>query len=297
MFMPTLAHAEHLVLDGPCGRIGVYLGGAEGAPAGTVPLVLLHSVNAAASVSEVRPVFDHWCARGPVVAFDLPGFGRSQRSARAYTPRLMTDALHQVADWTRTRLGAPCVDALALSLSCEFLARAAVERPDTYRRLALTSPTGFNGSRRRRGTPGSTLGLPWLHRVLAAPGVGGPLFRQLTRPAVVRYFLRRTFGAQQIDEQLWREAVLTAREPGAEHAPLHFLTAGLFSADISDIYERLSQPVWMSHGVRGDFTDYRGRSTVQGRSNWQFSVCDTGAIPWFERPQEFCAALDAFLSG
>ncbi|MFZ4649398.1 MAG: alpha/beta fold hydrolase [Rubrivivax sp.] len=307
MFLPTLAHAESLFLEGPCGRIGVYLGaagagaakratGAEGAAAPPVPLVLLHSVNAAASVAEVRPVFEQRCAHGPVVAFDLPGFGRSERSARAYTPRLMTDALHEVVAWTRARFGTPQVDALALSLSCEFLARAAVERPGDYHRLALASPTGFNGTRRRRGAPGSTLGLPRLHRVLAAPVLAGPLFRQLTRPAVVRYFLRRTFGTRQIDEQLWRDAVLTAREPGAEHAPLHFLSAGLFSADVSDVYERLAQPVWMSHGVRGDFTDYRGRSTVEGRANWRFSVFPTGAIPWFEQPQAFCAELEAFLS-
>ena len=312
MFLPELAHAEHFTLEGPSGRLALYLGAGAGGRSGrdgadrvedprapttppAVPLVLLHSVNAAASVAEVRPVFEHRSAHGPVVAFDLPGFGASERSARAYTPRLMTDALHQVVAWTRARFGAAQVDALALSLGCEFLARAAVERPADYRRLALASPTGFNGTRRRRGPEGSTLGLPRVHRVLAAPWLGGPLFRQLTRPGVVRYFLRRTFGAPQIDEQLWRDAVRTAREPGAEHAPLHFLSAGLFSADISNVYERLVQPVWMSHGVRGDFTDYRGAATVQGRANWRFSVLPTGAIPWFEQPAEFAAALDAFL--
>jgi pimeloyl-ACP methyl ester carboxylesterase len=70
----------------------------------------------------------------------------------------------------------------------------------------------------------------------------------------------------------------------------------MFSNDINDVYERLTLPVWMSHGTRGDFTDYRGKGTVQGRPNWRFSVFETGAMPYFEQPQAFQAAFDAFLA-
>lgn len=89
--------------------------------------------------------------------------------------------------------------------------------------------------------------------------------------------------------------VLTARQPGAEHAPLHFLSGGLFSADIHTVYRALTLPVWMSHGVRGDFTDYRGKAIVQDRSNWRFSVFQTGALPQFECLGAFCAEYDQFL--
>jgi hypothetical protein len=114
---------------------------------------------------------------------------------------------------------------------------------------------------------------------------------------VIRYFLERTWGAKTIDEELWRYDVLTTRQPGAEHAPLHFLSAGLFSADIHDVYQRLALPVWMSHGVRGDFTDYKGAAIVRDRPNWQFSVYPTGALPHFELPARFCADLQTFLEG
>jgi hypothetical protein len=99
-----------------------------------------------------------------------------------------------------------------------------------------------------------------------------------------------------IDEELWAYDVLTTRMPGAEHAPLHFLAANLFSGDIHSIYEGLAMPVWMSHGVRGDFTDYRGKVIVEGRPNWRFSVFPTGALPYFEKTQDFCAAYDQFLA-
>jgi pimeloyl-ACP methyl ester carboxylesterase len=290
--LPPAVSGERFEFDSAAGRLSCYADG----PAHGIPLLLVHSVNAAASVAEVRPLFEHARAQRPVYALDLPGFGFSERSDRAYTPRLMTDALHAVLAQIALRHDAGAIDAMALSLSCEFLARAAVETPTSFRRLALVSPTGFSGQRRRRGPPGSTLAIPWLHRAFTGPGWGGGLFRQLTRPAVVRYFLRRTFGSAQIDEALWRYCVLSAQQPGAEHAPLHFLSASMFSKDINNVYESLQQPVWMSHGVRGDFVDYRGKSTVEGCANWRFTVFDTGALPYFEKPAEFCAGLDRFLA-
>jgi pimeloyl-ACP methyl ester carboxylesterase len=208
----------------------------------------------------------------------------------------MTDAVHATLEQIRQRCGPAPVDALAVSLGCEFLARAAVEAPARVRRLALVSPTGFNGTRRRRGPPGSVVGAPWIERMVRGPGWGGPLFRALTRPSVIRYFLRRTWGGPAIDEAMARYAELTTRVPGAEHAPLAFLSAQLFSQDINTVYEQLVQPVWMSHGVRGDFTDYRGKDSVEGRPNWRFTVFATGAMPYFEVPGDFNAVLGDFLA-
>jgi pimeloyl-ACP methyl ester carboxylesterase len=259
------------------------------------PLLLVHSVNAAASAAEVRPLYDHYRSRRRVYAIDLPGFGLSERGPLDYTPRLMTDALHAVAAQIRARCGTQPIDAMALSLGCEFLARAAVEAPAQWGRLALVSPTGFMGRRARRAAPGSTRAMPWLHRLLSAPWWSQALFDGLTRPGVVRYFLERTWGSRQIDETMWADAVRAAAQPGARHAPLVFLSGGLFSADIHTVYEALAQEIWMSHGVRGDFTDYRGCAIVRGRANWRFSVFDSGALPYFERAGEFIAAFDAFL--
>jgi len=160
------------------------------------------------------------------------------------------------------------------------------------------SPTGLSGRSSRRAPEGTNRGQIWLYRALRGPtGVrGAKVFRWLTRPAVIRYFLERTWGSKAIDETLWAYDVLTAAQPGAEHAPLHFLSAQLFSADIHTIYERLGLPVWVSHGVRGDFTDYRQRTLVDRRPNWQFTVFQTGALCYFEVPEAFCAAYESFLA-
>jgi pimeloyl-ACP methyl ester carboxylesterase len=260
------------------------------------PLLLVHSVNAAASVAEVQPLIDAFAARRSVFAPDLPGFGASDRSDRAYTPRLMTDALHDSVAEIRRRHGEVPIDALALSTGCEFIARAAMEDPRAFRSLALASPTGFMGTTPRRGRPGSTRAISGMLALLRGPGWGGALFRGLTKPGVVRYFLRRTFGRDEIDPALWAAAVQAAQAPGAEHAPLHFLAGHLFSADIHTVYDALAMPVWMSHGVRGDFTDYRGKAFVEKKPNWRFRVFETGAIPWFEQREEFVAAYAQFLA-
>jgi pimeloyl-ACP methyl ester carboxylesterase len=88
---------------------------------------------------------------------------------------------------------------------------------------------------------------------------------------------------------------VTTHQPGAEHAPLYFISGYLFSADMGRVYRALTQPVWMSHGVRGDFTDYRCAREVEGQRNWRIDVFPTGALPHFERPDEFARRYAEFL--
>jgi pimeloyl-ACP methyl ester carboxylesterase len=289
--LPPALPGQRIEFPGP-GLLSSYVDGPPGRP-----LLLVHTVNAAASAAEVRPLYEHFRQRRPVFAVDLPGFGFSERSDRRYTPRIMTDALHAAVAMVRDRCGPEPIDALAVSLSCEFLARAAVEAPEQYRRLALVSPTGFRGRTVWRGPPGSTRRVAWLHWLLTGPGWGEAAFRGLTRPGLIRYFLQRTWGSKAIDETLWAYDVLTARQPGAQHAPLDFLSAGLFSADIHTIYDAIRHPVFMCHGVRGDFTDYRGAGFVTGRPNWRLTVYDSGALPYFEHERLFVADYEAFLDG
>jgi hypothetical protein len=122
-------------------------------------------------------------------------------------------------------------------------------------------------------------------------------FRLLTSRAGIRHFLNKTWGSRNIDEGLLEYDYLTTRQPGARHAPYYFVSGFLFSEGISRIYHSLTLPVWMSHGVRGDFVDYSNKTQVQSRANWTIQVFPTGAMPHFEAKAEFIAAYDAFLAG
>ena len=54
--------------------------------------------------------------------------------------------------------------------------------------------------------------------------------------------------------------------------------------------------VWMSHGTRGDFVDYRGKQRYAHSGNWCFTVYESGALPYFEKPEQFSADLLQFIS-
>src|SRR5215217_3782231 len=73
---PALAAAHH-TLAGRAGRLGYYVGG------NGPPLLLVHSINAAGSAYEVKPIFQHMVHRHRTYALDLPGFGTSDRSGSA----------------------------------------------------------------------------------------------------------------------------------------------------------------------------------------------------------------------
>lgn len=166
--LPPALSAERRDLASIAGRLSYYVAGPL-RDRGSVPLVLLHSINAAGSAYEVKPLFERLQARRTVYAMDLPGFGFSDRGDRRYRPRLMTDAIHAMIKEIRRLHGQVEIDALAVSLSSEFLARAALEAPDAFRSIALVSPTGFDRGAPYTGSTGSTRGNAALYAALNVP--------------------------------------------------------------------------------------------------------------------------------
>ena len=96
--LPPALQATQRVIDTLVGRINIYESRPQDPAPGLPPLLLIHSINAAASAAEVRPLFEHYQRDRLVLAMDLPGYGFSERGERMYTPRLMTDAIHAVLD-------------------------------------------------------------------------------------------------------------------------------------------------------------------------------------------------------
>jgi pimeloyl-ACP methyl ester carboxylesterase len=285
--------------DKRAGRIAFY-GETRASSGGTaLPLVLVHSVNAAATAYEMKTLFEHYRGKRPVYALDLPGFGLSDRSDRKYTPRLMTDAIHAAVREIQSTHGDAAIDIIALSLGCEFAARAATETPKAFRSVALISPTGFD----RRSAHAAqhvrtdgTRAMPLLHGLLSIPLWKRGFFSALTSRASIRFFLQKTWGARNIDEGLLEYDYITTHQPGAENAPYYFVSGYLFSTDAMKLYQSLSMPVWMSHGVRGDFVDYERKDNVLRLPNWTVSVFQTGAMPHFEIPTKFIALYETFLN-
>jgi pimeloyl-ACP methyl ester carboxylesterase len=289
--LPPAVSGELRRVHGRAGGLAYYVAG-EGPP-----LLLVHSINAAASAYEVGPIFEEQRRHRRVYAIDLPGFGFSERSERAYTIRLYVDAIHDMLDAIAAECGAAPVHGLAISLASEFVARAATERPDRFRTLTLVTPTGFNaGAAKLRGPPGASREMPGVHAVVSCRLWAQGLYNLLVSRRSVRYFLKRTFGSAAVDEALVEYCYLTAHQPGARHAPYAFLTGRLFAKDIRAVYERLMLPVWVPHATRGDFKDFSGADWARAKPNWTFHPFATGALPHFEQPDTFLAELEQFLS-
>ena len=290
---PALPGRQRRLATEKAGAVSLY----DSTEAEGRPLLLIHSINVSANAYEVRPLYLHYRGTRPVYALDLPGFGFSERARRLYTPRLMVEAIHAASADIRARHGGGALDAIALSLSASYLARAALERPADHRSLGLISPTGFDARLSGEGPPDGDRGRGRVRDLLDRSPFGRALFGALASRPSIRFFLRKTFGSRTIDEGLFEYGYASAHRPGAEHAPCCFISGHLFPTDSTRLYEDLRLPVWMVHGTRGDFVDYRLAPRVAGRPNWCVVTLDTGAFPHFERLEAVTAGYDAFLAG
>jgi len=288
--LPSPLAATPRDISGTAGRLALYEAGSG------PPVLLVHSINAAASAYEVRPLFERLSETHRVFAIDLPGYGRSERGERHYDIALFTAAVDDALDAIAEACGDAPVDLLAVSLACEFAARAAARRPQRIRTLTLVTPTGLDRrSAVLDGAPGQSREVPGVHRVLTWPFWSQSLFNLVSSRASVRYFLKRTWGSPGIDEGLADYCVASARQPGARHAPLSFLCFRLFAADVRKLYAQLPMPVWVPHATRGDFRDFSSADFLRSRANWRFQPFEAGALMFFEMPDAFEAAWRQFL--
>ena len=253
------------------------------------PLVLLHSINAAPSAFEMKPLFEHYRATRRVYAPELPGFGFSDRSDRKYSPELYANAIAAFL----TNIVKQPADVIAFSLSSEFAARAALVSAERFSTLTLLSPTGFSNRKLPSGTTGQAL-----HRFFTLPGLGEGLYSLLTRRPGIRYFMRKSYVGEP-PEELTDYAYATSHQPGARHAPYHFLSGQLFTKNaVEVIYGKLTLPVLVIYDRDANVTFDLLPDFLRQHANWQaVRVEPTLGIPQWERPTQCIAAIDAFWAG
>lgn len=249
------------------------------------PLLLVHAVNAAASAYEMRPLFEHYRGQRPVYALELPGFGFSQRGDRPYTPRVFTNA---IIGFLETQVEEP-VDIVALSLSSEFAARAALERAQNVRSLALISPTGLGKDAHERQPDEG------LHRFLSFPLWSQACFDLLTTRAIIRRYLSKSFYGEP-DERMVDYSYKTSHQPGARYAPFAFVSGKLSSPDIREsVYEQLEQPVLVLYD-QDPYTCFEALpGLLERHPNWQAKrIPPTRGLPHWEQPEQTFQALNEF---
>ena len=256
------------------------------------PLVLVHSVNACASAYEMKPLFERFRGTRPVFALDLPGFGFSERDAQAYSPELYTDDL--IDFLTRVKDQAEAPDVVALSLSCEFVARAVVARKDLVASVSFISPTGFAApaarhprSRLRAAASQAGEGKP-------EPWWGRLAFEAIASRPSIRYFLGKSFVGP-VDPGLRSYAYDTSHQPGAARAPLAFLSGKLATAGIDRIYAKLERPALVLYDRDGHTTFDLLPEMVGRYCMWESKrISPTLGMPQFERLDDTASELEQF---
>jgi pimeloyl-ACP methyl ester carboxylesterase len=269
-------------LAGPLGQVALYATGVDLEPD---PVLLVHSVNAAASAYEMSPLFVHYQDERPTYAIDLPGYGHSARARVQHTPESMAAAVACALD----EIGPAHV--VALSLGSEFAARAALDSADRVRSLTMISPTGLSWRSGRAEAQ-------WLESLFSVPIVGRASFDLLTTRASIRWFVTKSFAGEP-DEGLLEYSYLTAHQPGAEYAPAVFLSGRLFTAGALDhLYAEVPCPMQVLYDT-DPYTDFARLPELVGgaRDASAVRIPGTRGLPHFEQIDAVIDALDAFWNG
>jgi len=249
------------------------------------PLVLLHSINAAPSSMEMRPLFQRYRGSRPVYALDLPGFGMSQRSIKAFDAPLFAESIAEFC----SALPGDAPDVIALSLTGEFVARAVLEHGLSISSLSLISPTGL-GDRLPPGPEQQAR----VRSFLNFAGVGRGLFSLLRKRPSIRYFFSMNFVGK-VPSPLIDYAVATTRETDAHRGPLTFLTMGLFTPNASKVlFDKLDIPLLVLYDRDPNVSFERLEDLLKKPNCTSKRIHPTLGMPHWEQPDATCNALDSF---
>jgi pimeloyl-ACP methyl ester carboxylesterase len=255
------------------------------------PVVLVHGVYAGASSFEFRRIFDRLAASHRVYAFDLLGFGLSERPPVLYTPDLY---IRLIQDFVRQVVGGMdhpvCV--VASSLGAAFTIRAADERPDLFDRLALIEPTGIEDL----ALPPDAPARRFFCRLLRTPLVGEGIYNAIASRPGIRYFLRKAYSdRKEISDDLIDYYYSMAHQRGARFAPASFIS-GRLNTPVRAAFARLDMPVLLLWGTHASFTPLeQARRFREANARAVLRLFETGALPQDERPEDFVRELNAWL--
>jgi len=206
-------------------------------------LIFFHGIGGGASAYAWSKVYPAFAAEYRVLAPDLIGWGRSDRPEQNYLP---ADYIAMLIEFIEQTCQAP-VTIIASSLTGAFAIRAAVKRPDLFKSLILTLPSGIKDFRQYYSNSffAQIASVPILDRVLYAGQVSS---------FGIRDFFERVFAQpNRLSPEIVEAFVQSAQQPNAEYAALSFLQ-GNSSFDLSEYIPRLTTPTIFIWGSQAKFT-------------------------------------------
>jgi pimeloyl-ACP methyl ester carboxylesterase len=253
------------------------------------PVVLVHSIDAAASAWEMRELFARFGAERRVLAYDLLGFGASDRPDADYDADLYQELLR---GFLREVAGAPA-DVVASSLSAAHALHAAAAEPGLFRSLTLINPTGLLTQAERSGAAGRGL-----QNLLRTPWLGEALYNLLVSRPSLRWFASRIYREPELEEETIGQRYAAAHQPGARYAPAAFLGDAL-ARNTYMALRALEVPalaLW-SPAESLETAEEQQAFTAVAPGIEQTVIEGCGALPHEERPEEVAGAIRGFWRG
>jgi pimeloyl-ACP methyl ester carboxylesterase len=220
------------------------------------PLVFIHGVGAGASSFMWRKNFDELAQDFRVFAFDLLGFGFSDKPAGAsYSADLYVEL---ISDFIREVSGYPA-NVIASSLGAAYAIRVADEHPELVNSLIVNGPTGSDTLNRRPGMAGAAF-----YGLLQSPVLGTSFYNVMASERSIRDYACENlfYDHRRVTNRLVANLYATSHQPGAQHAIAAFL-AGYLNTDTRSPFSRLTQPIVLVWGKQDATTPLETALSLQ----------------------------------
>ena len=208
-------------------------------------LVFFHGFGGGSSAYEWSKVYPAFAAEYRILAPDLIGWGRSEHPPRNY---LVEDYITTLIEFIEKTCGS-ATDVIASSLTGAIVIRAAIARPDLFKSLILTIPSGLSdfGQDYGRSFFAQLVGTPILDRLLYSTGIA-------TDGGIRSFLEQRQFAdSRRVYQEIVDAYLESALEPNAEYAALSFVRGDL-SFDLSLYITQLTTPTAIIWGEKSQFT-------------------------------------------
>lgn len=241
-------------------------------------VVMLHGMNAAASSAEYLRVFYALSDDYHVVAVDLPGFGRSDRSPVHYDDDYYERFLHAFLDQYED------VAVIASGITAAYAADVAPNLETDVSSLTLVCPS-----------TGAMPDQPWLERLVRSPIVGTALMNLATsRLSIERSNADHAYSdpssaPDSLTDYEWR----SAHQPNAKYAVAAFVAGRLnMDVDLAARIDALDAPVTLVWGGDAETTTVDDSERLADETHATITVVeDAKLLPHVEHPDDVLPVL------
>ena len=208
-------------------------------------LVFLHGFGGGSSAYEWSKVYPAFASDYRVIAPDLIGWGRSEHPERNYTDIDYIDSIIEFIE----KIAPEPVIVVASSLTAAFTIRAAIQRPELFKALILTTPAGLSDFAEdyRRSIFAQIISVPFLDQFFYSAGLA-------TSNGILNFLQTRQFAQpQRVYPEIVDAYLKSAQQPNAQYAALSFVRGDL-CFDLSRYITQLTTPTAILWGQQSQFT-------------------------------------------